>query len=118
MFNPMERIRKLSNMPAMPKGYPPATHRKCSDWASYTDAVDTVTRELVDMLLQCQASALKVATSKAVLAGEKADLIEQIKSLDKTRGKLAVDRVGVENSLPVDVRHQLEDAIDGGRNGG
>ena len=118
MFNPMERIRKLSNMPSMPKGYPPTTHRKCSDWASYMDAVDTVTRELVDQLLQCQASGLKIATDKAVLAGKVATLVEDLKSLDKNRGKLAADRVGIANDVSVDVRHQLEEAIDGKCNGG
>ena len=113
MFNPMERIRKLSGMPAMTKGYPPLSHRKCSDWASYADAVDTVTRELVDQLMSCQASGLKIATSKAVLAGEKADLIEKIKDLDKTRGLLAADRALLAGDSSVDMRHQVAEAFAG-----
>ncbi len=113
MFNPMERIRKLSNMPAMPNGYPPSTHRKCSDWSSYSDATDTVCRELVDQLLQCQQSAMKIATSKALLAGEKADLIEKLRLSDKNRGMLEADRVGIAAELPVDVRQQIGEAIEG-----
>lgn len=113
MFNPMERIRKLSGMPGMTKGYPPSSHRKCSDWGSYVDAVDTVTRELVDQLLQCQGSGLKLATDKALQAGQLAEMHDQLSQADRRRALTAADHVGVSNNLPVDVRKQIGEAIAG-----
>jgi hypothetical protein len=113
MFNPMERIRKLSGMPAMSHGYPPKTHRKCSDWASYVDAVDTVTRELVDALLQCQASGLKTATDKAKIAGELAEYHDLFRKKDQQRALAQADHVMIEHQTSVDVRDQVKEAIVG-----
>ena len=116
MFNPMERIRKLAGFPPMVKGYPPATHRKCSDWAKYHDATDTVTRELVAMLLQCQATGLATATDKAAIAGELATFHDRYANSEKQRGIAAVDRVLIEDgSATPDIRKQVAQAINGDR---
>ena len=113
MFNPMERIRKLSGMPSMRNGCPPVGHRKCSDWASYTDAVDTVSRELVAQLLQCQTSALDIATDKAALAGKLAVHEELHAKTDKARSLAATDRVLIEADTSKEIREEVSVAITG-----
>lgn len=114
MFNPMERIRKLSGMPdSMKRGYPPPSHRKCSDWASYIDAVDTVTRELVDTIITCQQSGLKIATDKAIFAGKLAEIEERNHKAETRRALAEVDRVAISNEIPAGVRGELAEAVVG-----
>lgn len=113
MFNPMERIRKLAGMPDMSKGYPPPDRRRCSDWAAFVDAVDTVTRELVDQILQCQASSLKIATSKAELAGQLAAVREKEHGLDVKRLRSGVDFKMLEHGIEPGVREEVSEVFDG-----
>jgi len=113
MYNPMERIRKLSGMPSMKGGVPPKGNRKVSDWAAYTDAVETVTRELVDQLMQCQAGALKIAGEKAIYAGKVAEFQEKASHADKTRALASADKVLLSHDTTTDVREQVQEAIQG-----
>ena len=109
-FNAMERIRKLANFPNLVGGVPPKGHRKCSDWASYTTAVDNVTREMVAELLACKEAYAKLAGAASELAGQNASLHEQLAETDKKRIGHAIDAAAQRIELSSDQREQLIEA--------
>ena len=111
-YNVMERIRKTAGMPSMKGGVPPKEHRKCSDWASFTDAVDTVTGELIADLVACKESYAKLAQISSAQAGKLADLTEKAAVIDLKRVRSEVENTTHRLGLPPSQRDQLTESFE------
>ena len=113
-LNVMEQIRKTAKMPAMKGGVPDKDHRKCSDWGSYTDAVDTVTGDLVAQLVSCKESFAKLAGEKADMAGRIADMHDSVATSDRKRMVANVSAKAMAFDLPSSQREAFVEAVSDG----
>lgn len=112
-YNVMERIRKIAGLPSMRGGVPPRDRRKCSDWASFTEAVDTVTGELVGELVACKESYARLAAKNSEQAGRIAEMTEQARKDDKKCLRSGLFATALSHDLTPSQREAVIEVIDG-----